>query len=185
MAKILNSWLQRAVIFLRKRFPESPWFWRILRFETGQKIYTWVKRSTTRIVSFCSRKKRLFLQVLYSICILDANDVVLTMCDLTQIVGCYRVLLLERQREILWDRKRMLYRAVAWPPKMRARMYQQLFDFTCCLRNPWVIVWGEGEGINWLIYIRTPWSSFVPRKTSLVVSTKKKKRIRKELNALK
>ena len=165
MAKILNSWIQRAIIFLRKRFPESPSFWRILRFETGQIIYTCVKRSTTLFVSFCSRKKRFFLQVLYSICILVANDV-LTVCDLTHVVACDRELLLERRREILLNRKRMLYHALAWPPKMR--MY--------CIGSYWFHLLptqsmgdspggrGRGETTSW-------WTSFVPRKTSLVVRT--------------
>ena len=107
-------------------------------------IYTCVKRSTTRIVSFCSRKKRFFLQVLYSICILDANDV-LTVCDLTQIVGCYWELVLERRREILWNRKRMFYRAVAWPPKMRIyyRIWYHLLPTQSMGDSP-----GEGGGGN-------------------------------------
>ena len=64
---------------------------------------------------FCNRKKWYLLQV-DSICILDSNDA-LIVCDFTQIAGCYWELLLKRGREILWKRKRMFYRAVAWPSK--------------------------------------------------------------------
>ena len=64
---------------------------------------------------FCNRRKWYLLQV-DSICILDSNDALIG-CDFTQIAGCYWELLLERGREILWKRKRMFYRAVAWPSK--------------------------------------------------------------------
>ena len=67
----------------------------------------------------------------YSICILDANDVVLFAISL-RLQAHYRELLLERRREKLWKQKPIIYRAVAWPPKMRV------------YRHAWVTARGGG-----------------------------------------
>ena len=134
-------------------------------------IYTCVKRSTTRIVSFCSRKKRFFLQVLYSICIL---------MQMMYLLFAIWLRLWAVTESLCLNDEGKYFETESGCFTVPRRDHQKcayitVFDITCCPRNPWVIAWGEGEGINWLIYIRTPWSSFVPRKTSLVVSTKKKK----------
>ena len=75
----------------------------------------------------------------YSICILDANDVVLFAISL-RLQAHYRELPLERRREKLWKQKRIIYRAVAWPPKMRV------------YRHAWVTARG-GRGRGKLAYM--------------------------------
>ena len=117
VAKILNSWLQRAVIFLRKRFPVAlvlndlkVWNWPNNMVSAssapppGLSVFVVVRNG---FFKYCTRFVYL-MQAMY-----------LLFADLTQIVACDRELLLERRREILWKRKRMLLRALAWPPKMR------------------------------------------------------------------
>ena len=115
----------------------------------------WTTRAVKNVISmrifgpfFCSRKKWYLLQGNTRFVYSDANDVVLFAISL-RLQAHYRELLLERRREKLWKQKRIIHRAVEWPPKMR--VYRQLFNFTCCPHNPWVTVLGEGEGVNWRI----------------------------------
>ena len=95
----------------------------------------------------------------YSICILDAHDVQLLFVISLRLQAHYRELLLEGRREILWKRTRIIYRAVAWPPKMY--MYRQLLNFTCCPRNPWVTARAGGGGgkLGYMLWFSRPFPS--------------------------
>ena len=97
----------------------------------------------------------------YSICILDAHDVQLLFVISLRLQAHYRELLLELRREILWKRTRIIYRAVAWPPKMC--MHRQLLNFTCCPRNPWVTARGgggeEGGKLAYMLWFNRPFPS--------------------------
>ena len=167
VAKILNSWLQRAIIFLRKRFPVAlvlkdfkVWNWPKWYLHFYPKMRQELHKPGFSV--FVVVKKWFLEQVLYSTCLLDASDV-LTVCDFTQIAGCYWELLLERGGEILWKRKRMFYHArhaVTWPPTpaqfVSAAIWFYLLPTQSMSNRP-------GR--------RTLWTSFVLGKTSLLVGT--------------
>ena len=152
MTKIRNSWLQRAIILLRKRFP-------VALVLSDFKVWNWpngiiylstlkcVKQYTTRIVSFCSRKKWCLLQVDTRFVNLMQMMYLLFAISI-RLQAVTESFCLNDEGKILCKRKRMLYRAVAWPPKMRM-YYWQLLDFSSCPRHPWVIARGRGgEGVN-------------------------------------
>ena len=113
MTKIRNSWLQRAIILLRKRFPVAL---------VLNDFKVWNKQYTTRIVSFCSRKKWCLLQVDTRFVNLMQMMYLLFAISI-RLQAVTESFCLKDEGKILCKRKRMLYRAVAWPQKMR--MYYQ------------------------------------------------------------
>ena len=153
---------------------ETYGFWRRQAKPNGTIVVKYLNANFWTI--FCNRRKWYLLQV-DSICILDSNDALIG-CDFTQIAGCYWELLLERGREILWKRKRMFYRAVAWPSKNAHVSAAIWFHAAHAIHGsqPGGLKQKEMKfkpriKLNHNIYIKTLWTSFAPRKTSLVVRT--------------
>ena len=164
-----EPWLKHSThgykerLFCCQKGSYLPSFWTILTFEIDQMVYTSVSTLKCVISTPPPGLLSVFVVVRNGFFYKHYTRFVYLMQMIYLLFAISLRLQAVAERASAWttNGNTVKTKADALPCLGVTTMYWQLFDFTCCPRNPWITARGRGGGGGGkLAYIKTPWISF-------------------------